>query len=76
MGKAGHLDYENLDSVVSYQLSTVRIKDLDKLDLVNLAFGGKVLGSSSFSLPPLLPHKIMLASKVVKIDSIIIILRH
>jgi len=37
------------------------------------ANGGQVLGSSQFSLQPQLPYKMMLASKVVKIDSKIII---
>ena len=38
------------------------------------AYGGPVLGSSQFLLLPQLPQKMMLASKVVKIDSKIIIL--
>ena len=29
-----------------FETTTVRIKDLDKLYLVKLAYGGKVLGSS------------------------------
>ena len=37
------------------------------------AYGGLVLGSSQFSVLPQLPHKMMLASKVVKTDSKIII---
>ena len=32
--------------------STLRIKDLDNLDLVKFAYGGKVLGSSQLSLLP------------------------
>ena len=40
------------------------------------AYGGPVLGSSQFLLLPQLPQKMMLASKVVKIDSKIIISLH
>ena len=54
-------------------LLTVRIKDLDKLNLIKLAYGGLVLGLNYILLLPQLPHKIMLASKVVKRDSKIII---
>jgi len=36
-------------------------------------YGGKLIGSSRFSLLPQLPLKIMLASKVVKNDSKIIL---
>jgi len=39
-----------------------------------IAYGGLVLGSSQLSLLPKLPQKMTLASKVVKIDSKIIIL--
>ncbi len=42
------------------------VKALDKLQLV---YGGSVLGSGEFSILPQLPHKILLASKVVKSDS-------
>ena len=49
--------------------STVRFKDLDKHSLVKLAYGGLVLGSKRFSQLPHMPHKMTLASKVVKIDS-------
>jgi len=52
---------------------TVRIKDLDKLKLVKICNNGQVLGSSQFSLLPQLPQKTMLASKVVKNDSKIVI---
>jgi len=38
--------------------------------------GGSVLGSSQFSTLPELPPKIMIYSKVVKIDPKIIILLH
>ena len=55
------------------KLSTVRMKDLDKLKLVKLAFGGQVLSSSQFLLLHHLPENMTLASKVVKIDSKIII---
>jgi len=46
--------------------NTVRIKYLDKLNLVKIRNGGKVLGSSQFSLLPQLPQKMTLASKVIK----------
>ena len=49
---------------------TVRIRVLDKLNLVKL---DKVLGLSQFLL---LPQEMMLASKVVKNDSKIIIFLH
>ena len=52
------------------------IKNLDKLNLLKLANGGLVLGSSQFLLLPQLPLKMILASKVVKSDSKIIILVH
>ena len=54
----------------------VRIKDLEKLNLVKLAFGGKVLSSSRFLQLPTLPQNMTFASKVDKIDSKIIILVH
>ena len=44
------------------------------LNLVKLGYGGLVLGSSQFLLLPKLPQKMMIASKVVKSDSKIIIL--
>ena len=47
---------------------TLRITDLDKLKFIS------ILGLSQFSILPQLPQKIMLASKVVKIDSKIIIM--
>ena len=47
-------------------LSTVRVKDLDKLKLVKIAYGGLFLGSSQFLLLPQLPLKIKLASKVTQ----------
>ena len=50
----------------------MHIKDLDKLNLVKLAYGGLVLGSSKFPLLHL-SQKMMLNSKVVKIDLKIII---
>jgi hypothetical protein len=55
---------------------TERFKALDKLDLVKLAFGGKVLGSIPFSLLTQLSHKMMFDSRVVKSDSRIIISIH
>ena len=48
-------------------MSTVCIRDLDKLKLVKLGYGGLVLGSSQFLILPHLPQKIMPASKVVKV---------
>ena len=48
------------------------IKDLDKLNLVKLAFGGLVLSPSRFSLAPQLPQNMMLAAK----DSKIIFMLH
>ena len=55
---------------------TVRFKDLDKLNLVKICNGGKVLGSSQFLILPQLPQKTMLASKEVKNNSKIVILLH
>jgi len=40
------------------------------------AYGGLLLGSSQFSILPQLPQKMMLASKVIRIDSKIIISLH
>ena len=48
---------------------TVCIKDLGKLNLVKFPYGGKVLGSSRFSVLPPLPLEIALALKVVKSNS-------
>jgi hypothetical protein len=42
-------------------------------DLAKSANGGSILSSSQFLILPLLPQKIKLASKVVKVDSKIII---
>ena len=50
-----------------------RFTDLDKLNLVKIYNGSKVLGSSQFLILPQLPQKTTLASKVVEIDSKIII---
>ncbi len=52
----------------------VHILDLDKLNLVELVYSGLVLGSSPFLLLPKVSQKMILASKVVKIDLKIIIL--
>ena len=52
---------------------TVRIKDLDNLNLLKIRSGDKVLGSSQFLLLSQLPQKTMLASKVVKNNSKIVI---
>jgi len=51
-------------------MHTERFTDLDKLNLFTLAYGGKVLDSSRFSLLPQQPLKRLLDSKVVKIDSL------
>ena len=53
-------------------VSRVRIKDLDKVNLIKLAYGGKVLGSSTFPRLLQLPQKMTLTSKVVKIGPKII----
>ena len=47
--------------------------DLDKLNLVKLGYDGSVLGLSQFLLLPQLPQKMILALKVVKSNSEIII---
>jgi len=52
---------------------TERFTYLDKLNLAKLAYNGKVLDLSRFSLMPWLPLIMMFALKVVKIDSRIII---
>ena len=54
----------------------VCITDLDKLYLAKIRNGGLVLGLCQFPLLLQLPQKMMLASKVVKIDSEIIVLLH
>ena len=61
-------------ATTSTEVPTVRIKDLNKLNLVNLAYGGLVLGSSQFTLLSEMPQKMMPTSKVVKNDSKVIIL--
>ena len=43
--------------------------DLDKLNLIKLGYSCLVLGSSQFLIMPQLPQKMMLATKVVKINS-------
>ena len=53
---------------------TVRITDLDKLNLVKLDYGGFIIDSSQCLLLPKLPQKMTLtSSKVFKYDSKIII---
>jgi len=59
--------------IISEGNPTERFKDLGKL---NFPVGGLNLGSSQFSILPQLPPKILLDSKVVKIDPKIIILLH
>ncbi len=80
------LDNANLQSIYKPFSKVPIIMDLDKLALAwryivfhrqgKLGYGGLVLGlhSSQFLLLPKLPQKITLNSKVVKIDSKIIIL--
>ena len=53
--------------------STLCIKDLEKLNLVKLDFGSLVLGWSQFMLLSEQPQNMTFASKVVKIDSKMII---
>ena len=53
---------------------TMLIKDLDNLNFFKFAYGGQILGLSQSSLLPQLPRKMTFASKVVEIDSKIIIL--
>ena len=53
-----------------WAIPTERFTDLGKLKLQN---GGLVLGSCQFLILPQLPYKMMLNSKVVKIESNIII---
>ena len=48
----------------SVNTATLRITDLDKLNLVKLDNGGLVLGSSQFLLLSQLPQKMTLTSKV------------
>jgi len=47
---------------------TLRISDLDKLNLVKVRSGGSVLDLSQFSLLPQLPLKMTLDSKMFKRD--------
>ena len=53
--------------------SAVRIKDLDRLNLVKLTSDGLILGASQFLQLPQLTQIVMLALKVVKSNSKIII---
>ena len=62
-----------MNEEIKIVLPAVRTRDLDKLNLVKLAYGGKVLGSSQFLLLPQLPQKATLRSKLVKNDSKLII---
>ena len=56
-----------------FYYDTLRIKDLYNLNLEKLAYGDLVLGSNQFLLLPQQPQKMILASKVVRGDSKIII---
>ena len=60
------------DCLSNYRVQNVAIADLEN---VKIDYGGLVLGSSQFLLLPQLLQKMMLASKMVKIDSKIIISR-
>ena len=57
-----------------YMVLTYRV--FCRFGQLKFAYGGQVSVLSQFSLLPQLPEKTKLASKVVKIDSKIIILRH
>ena len=46
---------------------TESVIDLDKLNLVNLGYGGSVLSSSQFSLRPLMPQKRRSIKKWLKV---------
>jgi len=48
--------------------STELLKGLDKLNLVEFAHAGIVLGSSQFFLLPQLPQNMPITSKAIKID--------
>ena len=52
--------------MLTYNTPTAQIKDLDKLNSVNLGNGGLVRVPSQFLIPPKLPQKVMPASKEVK----------
>ena len=54
--------------------NTECVRDLDKINFVKLGNGGSVLGLGQFLLLLQLPQQMTLASKVVKSESIIIIL--
>ena len=58
---------------IQVSFTTLLTADLDKLNLVKMRSGGLVFGSSKFPLLPKLPQKMIIALKVVKIDSKIII---
>ena len=55
------------------QTSTECVRELDKLNLVKLGYGGSLLGLSQFLLLSQVAQKMTLALKVVKSDSEIII---
>ena len=55
--------------IVDFEITIVGIKDLDKLNLVKLAYVGLVLGLSLFLLLLQMPQNMTLALKVVKSDS-------
>ncbi len=62
---------QKVRSVKIKDVTTVCFTDLGKLNL--LMVGGSILSSSQFLLLPQLPQKMELASKVVKVDSKIIV---
>ena len=52
-----------------YKTHAVRIKDLEKLNLIILGNRDLIVGSNQFSLLSQLPQEMTLDSKVVKSDS-------
>ena len=63
-------------SLTLFKVVSECIWDLEKLNMVKIENGGSDLGSSQFFLLPKLAQKNILALKVVKSDSKIVILLH
>ena len=63
-------------NIIQTEFNKDCVMDLDKLNLDKLGYGGSVLVLSQFLQLPQVPQEMMLASKVVKSDSKIIVLRH
>ena len=76
INKVRHQDFTKILGDDLKNIYTVRIADLDNLNLVKIRNGGLVLDSSQLPLLIQMPQEITLASKVVKIDSKIINLLH